>query len=225
MIILNYLEKYLQENARRDSLIYIYNWIKENDIKKMIEFGTNRCDFEGNSTIFLALIAKEKGCKFISVDISEENIKNAKYLVEKFDSDLLDHIDFVCEDQYKYMSYYNDYPAQYIYLDCNDSNKDGAFRDLLKSKILDSKALICIDDMITQDSPCREQLDGVIHVINNCDNLVPLERLKGGELNKEQEKYRDMDREYLLENGNFDKYEKGVKQFEYQILVEWKISY
>ena len=63
-----YLNTYLRKNVRISSFQYVHDYILNNEVKNIIEFGTSRVDYEGNSTIFFALIAKQKTIKFVSVD-------------------------------------------------------------------------------------------------------------------------------------------------------------
>jgi predicted O-methyltransferase YrrM len=219
-----YLNEYLNQNVRFSSLRYIHEYIANNDVKRIIEFGTSRVNFEGNSTIFLALLSLEKDAKFTSVDINQNNIDNAIEIVKKFNSNLLDRIEFVCGDQYKYMENYTEDPAQYVYLDCDDQKKHESLKALLKSKILDSEALICIDDMVfadPNDEINKSQVYGVVDEINSNNKLTPIYNQYSDELNYEQTIWIN----YYKNNPtprNFKIYSEGVHQFEYQILVNYK---
>lgn len=221
---LEYLNLHLSENVRISSLKHIHGYILNNNVKRIIEFGTSRVNFEGNSTIFLALLAKEKKAKFTSIDINQNNIDNAKSIVRSFDANLLDYVEFVCKDQYSYMSEYEQIAAQYVYLDCDDNQKHKSLDALLKSSILDNKALICIDDMITQDGDCEIQVQGVIDIVNkNSKFLIPLTRNDNHlPLNQEQIKWNNLNQTFPQPKNNSLVYEKGVRQFEYQILLEHK---
>ena len=218
-----YLMQYLNENIRFSSLKYIHQYIERNDVKRIIEFGTSRVNFEGNSTIFLALLSFENNAKFTSIDIDQNNILNAIEIVKQFDSDLVDKIEFVCEDQYKYMQNYAENPAQYVYLDCDDQKKHESLNALLKSKILDSKALICVDDLgfaAPNDQINRCQIDGVVDIANSNSKLTPVENryIDFSKLNPEQMHHYNNNQTL----DNFKVYEKGVQQFEYQILINYK---
>jgi len=221
---LEYLDKILSKNARYSAAKHIYEYIKNNKSKRFIEFGTSRVNFEGNSTIFLSLLAKENGAKFTSVDISQQNIDNAIKIVENFDKNLLQYIEFVCMDQYEYMKKYDEESAQYVYLDCDDQHKHNSLKSLLESNILDYNSLICIDDMITQDYGCIVEVDGVVDIVNsNPEYLKPLDRIDYGEtINSEQMEWNKKNKILPKIEDNFLVHEKGVKQFEYQILVECK---
>jgi len=224
MKALEYLNANLLENVRISSLRHIHEYILNNDVKRVIEFGTSRVNFEGNSTIFLALLAKEKKAKFTSIDINQNNIDNAKSIMESFDADLLDYVEFICKDQYVYMNEYDQIPSQYVYLDCDDNQKHKSLDALLKSNILDNKALICIDDMITQDYGCQIQVEGVVDIVNqNSKFLTPLTRNDSHlSLNHEQIKWNSLNETFPQSKNNCLVYEKGIRQFEYQILLEYK---
>lgn len=219
-----YLDTILSKNVRYSSVKHIYEYIKNNKAKRFIEFGTSRVNFEGNSTIFLAMLAKENEAKFTSVDISQQCIDNAIKIIKDFDENLLQYIEFVCMDQYEYMKNYDGESAQYVYLDCDDNHKHDAFKSLLESDILDFDSLICVDDMITQDYICIVQVNGVVGIVNkNPEYLKPLDRIDYGEtINSEQIEWNRKNKLFPQTEDNFLIYEKGVRQFEYQILVECK---
>lgn len=219
-----YLNTYLGQNVRVSSFQCIHDYILNNEVKNIIEFGTSRVDYEGNSTIFFALIAKQKRIKFISVDIIQSNLDNAKNIVKQFDSKLLEYIDFVCDDQYNYMKNYSGNNFQFVYLDCDDNKKHESLRSLLNSKILDSKALICVDDMIMQDSICETQVNGVVDIVNtNSDMLSPLERgdYSISNLNEQQTNWNNLNKNHPQIKENYTVHKNGVKQFEYQILLKY----
>ena len=142
-------------------------------------------------------------------------------IVEDFDKNLLQYIEFVCMDQYEYMKKYDEESAQYVYLDCDDQHKHNSLKSLLESNILDYNSLICIDDMITQDYGCIVQVDGVVDIVNsNPEYLKPLDRIDYGEtINSEQMEWNKKNKILPKIEDNFLVHEKGVKQFEYQILV------
>lgn len=218
-----YLETYLKENVRIESLRHISDYISNYEVKRIIEFGTSRVSFEGNSTIFLGLLSRENSCKFTSVDIEENNIISARDMIKNFDLDLLNYIEFICDDQYNYMNNYTQECAQYVYLDGDDQKKHEALKTLINSKILDSKALICVDDMALPYGSFSE-INGVIQIANdNLKNLNPLKRSTASfsSLNLEQIKFNSLNNEFLNLSNNRLKNKEGVKQFEYQILLEW----
>ena len=78
--------------------------------------------------------------------------------------------------------------------------------------------------MITQDYGCIVQVDGVVDIVNsNPEYLKPLDRIDYGEtINSEQMEWNKKNKILPKIEDNFLVHEKGVKQFEYQILVECK---
>lgn len=219
-----YLNTYLRKNVRISSFQCIHDYILNNEVKNIIEFGTSRVDYEGNSTIFFALIAKQKTIKFVSVDNIQSNLDNAKNIVEKFDPELLEYIDFVCDDQYNYMKTYVGNNFQFAYLDCDDNKKHESLRSLLDSKILDSEALICVDDMIMQDPGCEMQVNGVFDIVNsNPDTLIPVERgeYSISDLNEQQINWNNLNTNHPQIKENCTVHTNGVKQFEYQIILKY----
>ena len=219
-----YLNTYLRKNVRISSFQYVHDYILNNEVKNIIEFGTSRVDYEGNSTIFFALIAKQKTIKFVSVDNIQNNLDNAKNIVEKFDPKLLEYIDFVCDDQYNYMKTYVGNNFQFAYLDCDDNKKHESLKSLLDSKILDSEALICVDDMIMQDPICEIQVNGVVDIANNNPDILILVERKDysiSDLNEQQTNWNNLNKNYPQIKENFTVHTNSVKQFEYQILLKY----
>jgi predicted O-methyltransferase YrrM len=217
---------HFKNNARYASMKHIERWLIEHNAKRMIEFGTSRVRYEGNSTIFLALMARQLNARFTSVDVSQDNINKAISIVQDFDASLLGNIEFVCQDQYTYMKLYNEHPAQYVYLDADDNQKHKALETLLQQsaiwrrypQVLDNPALICIDDMITQDAGCIEQVQGVVDLVNSYESeLKPLNRIDDGEpLNAEQLEWQERNKKLPKVKD-----EDNIRQFEYQILLEY----
>lgn len=222
-----YLNTYLKQNVRISSFQYIHDYILDNKVKNIIEFGTSRVNYEGNSTIFLALIAKQRKTKFVSVDNTQSNLDSAKNIIEQFDPKLVKYVDFVCDDQYNYMKTYDGNNFQFVYLDCDDNKKHESLKSLLNSKILDSKALICVDDMIMQDSGCEMQVNGVVNIVNsNPDILIPVERgdYSISDLNEQQINWNNLNKNYPQIKENCIVHKNGIKQFEYQILLKYSNS-
>jgi hypothetical protein len=101
--------------------------------------------------------------------------------------------------------------------------KHESLNALLKSKILDSKALICVDDLgfaAPNDQINRCQIDGVFDIVNSNSKLTPVENryTDFSKLNLEQMHHYNNNPTL----DNFKVYKKGVQQFEYQILINYK---
>ena len=218
-----------KENVRKDSMRYVHDYIMDNNVKNFVEFGMSRISgIEGDFTILGSLLAKLKKIKFTSVDIDCETVnrmishlKGSEYKLLQSDEG---EVSLICQDQYKFMEDYDGDPFQYVFLDGGDGNKHGAFQCLLDSNILDSHALICIDDMVTwnpwSDSTYSVQTNEVVKIINEDKRLTPVNKIEYSPLNEEQEKWIKYNSENPI-SSNFDVYPEGVRQYEYQILVKY----
>lgn len=223
----DYFSKYMEQNARRDSMGYVSEYIKNNKfVKNIVEFGTARVDYEGNSTIFHAILCREKNIKFTTVDIVNQYLENAKQFIKSFDPDLLNYVNFVCDCQYNFMKTYDGDPFQCVYLDCDDLNKNKALECLIQneSNMLDKQSLIYIDDMIyvgSNDEVNKKQVFGVVDIINTNSKLVPVNKDRDYILNSQQSEWYNNN---LINSipDNCKVYPRGVRQFEYQILAKYK---
>lgn len=221
-----YFSQYMNENARRNSMGYVRDYILNNEIKNIIEFGTARVNYEGNSTIFHSILAREKNIVFTTVDIVNENLENAKQFIRDFDEDLLNYVNFVCDCQYNFMKNYTGDPFQCVYLDCDDLNKHEALKTLIEceSNMLDNQALVYIDDMIvtsSEDLVNKKQVYGVVDIINTNNKLTPVDKNEDYTLNSQQNEWYNNNLNNTIPD-NCKIYSNGVRQFEYQILAKYK---
>ena len=226
-----FLEKQ-KDNVRKDSMRYVYDYIMNNDVKNFVEFGMSRISgIEGDFTILGALLAKLKEIKFTSVDFDNNTVSKMISYFENSDSELFNsdngEVLLVCQDQYEFMQSYSGEPFQYVFLDGGDGNKHGALQCLLDSNILDSKALICIDDMVAwnpwNDTSYYEQAKEIVKIINEDSRLTPVNKIEYSSPNEEQKKWIQYNSLHPIPN-NCDVYPDGVRQFEYQILVKYSDS-
>jgi predicted O-methyltransferase YrrM len=221
-----HFSQYMNKNARRNSMRHVSDYILNNTVKNIVEFGTSRVDYEGNSTIFHAILARENNISFTSVDIVEEYLENAKQFIKNFDEDLLNYINFVCDCQYNFMKNYSGDLFQCVYLDCDDLKKHNALKTLIEceSNMLDNEALIYIDDMIftsSEDEVNKNQVYGVVDIINTNSKLTPVDKSEEYILNSQQNEWYNNN---LINSipDNCKVYNDGVRQFEYQILAKYK---
>ena len=227
--IKNYFEKYA-DNKRKDSIRFVYDYIVKHDFKKLIEFGMSRIsDLEGDFTILAAMMAKTMDLEFSSVEISWSTVDKMNKWFNNSSNEIFNNdqgtIELIHQDQYDYMKSYNGKPYQYVFLDGDDQNKHGAFQTLLDSKMLAPHALICIDDMVAQnwwgDNSYFKQAKEIVRIVNEDSRLTPLDAVEYSPPNEIQLKCREYNKKYPIPD-NTKVYPKGVRQFDWQIILEYK---
>lgn len=225
----NYFKEY-DNNSRKDSTRFVYNYMVEHKFKNFIEFGMSRISgIEGDFTMLGAMMAKSMDLNFTSVDFEYPTVERASKWFEDSDLELFNSnkgsIELRHQDQYEYMREYDGEPYDYVFLDGDDQNKHGALQTLLDSNMLAPHALICIDDMVAKnwwgDDSYWEQSKEVVRIVNEDPRLTPLDSVEYSPPNEEQRKWRDYNAKYPIPD-NTKVYEKGVRQFDYQIMLEYK---
>lgn len=219
-----------KDNVRKDSMRYVYDYIIENNVQNFVEFGMSRLSgIEGDFTILGALISKLQGVNFTSVDNEKATVDEMMNYFQNSSSEIFNleqgSVQLICDDQYQFMKNYSGDKFQYVFLDGGDGNKHGALQCLLDSNMLDSKALICVDDMVAKnwwgDESYYLQAKEVVRIVNEDSRLTPVDLVEYSPPNEEQKKWRDYNSQYPIPD-NDKVYPNGVRQFDYQILLEYK---
>ena len=116
--------KLSKKDKRYPTFLSALQLIKERNLKTIIETGTSRCgdkNFEGDggSTIIFAQWAKDYKSEFYSVDLSEENLLQAKSAVHNLLGKPNSRIHFVCSDSIAFLQSFGR-QIDFLYLDSYD---------------------------------------------------------------------------------------------------------
>lgn len=108
----------LAGEQRRATFLAAAEFILKNDISTLIETGCYRgCDADGESTLILATLAKDRRGRLISIDIDPEHIKKAEEHVAEYN--LKEWVWFAIGDSVKELSLHSK-NVHFAYLDSYD---------------------------------------------------------------------------------------------------------
>jgi hypothetical protein len=147
-------------NQRYETFKYALELLEERNINTIVETGTARHgsdNFEGDggSTIIFSEWAVGHDADFFSIDISNDNIANAKNAVASNICDKNNQIHFICSDSIEYLNNFGR-SIDFLYLDSFDyeldnpePSQDHHLKEILAAyPLLTEKCVVMIDDCV-----------------------------------------------------------------------------
>jgi predicted O-methyltransferase YrrM len=157
---------YFAGNLRETNFKIIEDYIKNNNVKNILETGTIRghpTEFsyiagDGLSTLIFTHFAKKYNFNFYSIDISVYNIEQSKQVLKQFN--LQDYVKYINSDSAKFLSEFNE-EIDILYLDSYDFKEN----EEINSQNHQLKEIIAAHDKLKKNSlvfldDCGQRDDG-----------------------------------------------------------------